>query len=357
MSLDELRRRIDEIDRELVQRLNERTRCALEIGRIKRQAGKEVYVPAREREVLRRAEEFNEGPLPAESVRAIFREIMSAAIALERPVKIAYLGPPATFTHQAARSRFGASVEYTPCETISDVFAEVAKRACDYGVVPIENSTEGAVTHTLDEFIETPLRICAEIYLPISHNLLSRSSREAIRRVYSNPQVFGQCRRWLQERMPGVEQISVSSTARAAELAAEEPGAGALAGLLAADLYRLDVIERDIQDLGGNTTRFLVIGPTYGPPTGEDRTSIVFGVRHKAGALYEALASFSRHGINLCKIESRPSRTKAWEYLFFVDFEGHVDDAPVKAALETLRDHCTVLTVLGSYPCAGGRAE
>ncbi len=357
MSLDELRRRIDDIDRQLIRLLNERTRFALEIGRIKRENGGEIYVPAREQEVLKRAEEINDGPLPAESVRAIYREIMSAAIALERLVKIAYLGPPATFTHQAARMRFGASVAYESCDTIHDVFMAVAKRTCDYGVVPIENSTEGAVTHTLDEFTETPLRICAEIYLPISHNLLSKSPREAIRRVYSNPQVFGQCRRWLQERMPGVEQIPVSSTARAAELAAGEAGAGALAGLLAADLYKLDVIERDIQDVGENTTRFLVIGPTYGPPTGEDRTSVVFGVRHKVGALYEALSSFSRHGINLCKIESRPNKTKAWEYLFFVDFEGHAEDESVRVALAELREHCTVLTVLGSYPRARGRSE
>lgn len=357
MNLEALRKRIDELDRELVGLLNERTRCALEIGRIKREQGDEVYAPSREREVLRRVESFSKGPLPVESLHAIYREIMSAAIALERPVRIAYLGPPATFTHQAARARFGASVAYEPCDTISDVFAVVTKRACDYGVVPIENSTEGAVTHTLDEFVETPLKICAEIYLPIAHHLLSRSPREAIRRLYSNPQVFGQCRRWLQEHMPGVELVPVSSTAQAAILAAKEPGTGALAGRLAAELYQLDILEEDIQDLGGNTTRFLVIGQRFGPPSGEDRSSVVFGVRHKVGALYEALASFSRHGINLCKIESRPSRTKAWEYLFFVDFEGHVEDEPVRRALEALRDHCTVLKVLGSYPRAGGRAE
>lgn len=355
MSLESLRRRIDELDTELVRLLNERTRVALEIGRLKRQEGGEVYVPAREREVLRRVTELNQGPLSAEAVQAIYREIMSAAIALERPVRIAYLGPPATFTHQAARARFGASVDYESCDTIRDVFAVVAKRTCDYGVVPIENSTEGAVTHTLDEFIETPLKICAEIYLPISHNLLSRSPREAIRRVYSNPQVFGQCRRWLQERMPGVEQIPVSSTARAAELAAQEPGAGALASLLAADLYKLDVIERDIQDLGGNTTRFLVIAPTYGRATGNDRTSLFFGLRDKVGALHEALEAFRRQGVNLCKIESRPSKTKAWEYYFFVDVDGHADDPNVAAALRDLKEHCTVLTVLGSYPKAGGR--
>ncbi len=357
MNLDDLRRRIDEIDTELVQKLNERTRCALEIGRLKSEQGGEVYVPAREREVLDRVASLNEGPLTEDALRAIYREIMSAAIALERPLKVAYLGPPATFTHQAARARFGASVAYESCATISDVFSAVEKRACDYGVVPIENSTEGAVTHTLDEFADTPLRICAEIYLPISHNLLSNAPRAEIRRVYSNPQVFGQCRRWLQERLPDVDQIPVSSTAHAAKLAAAEPGSGALASALAAELYGLQIIERDIQDQSGNTTRFLVIGPAYGRATGDDRTSLFFGVRDQVGALYEALAAFSRHGVNLCKIESRPSKTKAWEYYFFVDVDGHAEDPALREALAELKRHCTVMTVLGSYPKAGGRAQ
>ncbi len=355
MNLEELRRRIDELDAELVRLLNERTRCALEIGRLKREGGGEVYVPAREREVLDRVSALNAGPLREESIRAIYREIMSAAIALERPVRVAYLGPPATFTHQAACQRFGSSVAYESCATIRDVFTAVVKRSCDYGVVPIENSTEGAVTHTLDEFTETPLRICAEIYLPISLHLLSRGPREGIRRLYSKAEVFGQCRRWLQERMPGIEQVPVSSTTRAAELAAQEPDSGAIAGRLAADLYALDVLESDLQDLGGNTTRFLVIAPTYGRATGNDRTSIFFGVRDKVGALHEALDAFRRQGVNLCKIESRPSKTKAWEYYFFVDVDGHAEEPRVAAALRDLKEHCTVLTVLGSYPKAGGR--
>jgi chorismate mutase/prephenate dehydratase len=235
------------------------------------------------------------------------------------------------------------------------VFATVEKRAAEYGVVPIENSTEGAVTHTLDQFTETPLRICAEIYLPIAHSLLARTPRAGLRRVYSHPNVFGQCRRWIQENLSGVDLVPVSSTARAAELAAKEEGSGALASLLAAEIYGIEVLDRDVQDLGGNATRFLVVARASGPPTGCDRTSLVFAVPHRAGALFQALAAFNEHGINLSKIESRPSRTKAWEYYFFVDLEGHAEDAPVRKALEALGTHCTLLTVLGSYPRMAGR--
>ncbi len=355
MNLDALRKRIDELDAELVRLLNARAETARDIGRLKEGAGASVYVPAREQAVLDRVCGLNEGPLPEASIRAVYREIVSASTALEHEVRIAYLGPPATFTHEAARARFGASVAYRPCETIADVFAQVEKRSAEYGVVPIENSTEGAVTHTLDRFVETPLKICAEIYLPIAHHLLARGPRAGLRRVYSNPQVFGQCRHWLQEHLRGVDQVPVSSTARAAEQAASEADAGALASLLAAELYGLEVLERDIQDLGGNTTRFLVIAPAYGPPSGKDRTSLLFGVRDRAGALYQALAAFNKAGISMSKIESRPSRRKVWEYWFFVDIEGHADEPAVRAALEKLGAHCTTLTVLGSYPRAVGR--
>lgn len=353
--LSQLRQRIDEIDHDLVRLLNERTRSALDIGRIKHETGGEIYVPAREKEVLDRVGALNTGPLPAASLQAIYREIMSAAIALERPVKIAYLGPPATFTHQAARARFGVSVEYVSCDTISDVFVWVEKGAADYGVVPIENSTEGAVTHTLDQFTETPLKICAEIYLPISHHLMSRTPRADIRKIYSKPEVFGQCRKWLQTEMPGVDLIPVSSTARAAELSAGEAGAAALASRQAAELYGLDVIASDVQDLGGNTTRFLVVGRNSGGSTGQDRTSIFFVVQHRVGALHHALQAFSGNGVNMCKIESRPNKTKAWEYCFFVDVEGHADDVAVKKALDELDRQCQVLRVLGSYPKVQGR--
>lgn len=354
MNLDDLRRKIDELDEQVVRLLNERTRAALEIGKLKQQNDQEIYVPAREKAVLDRVAKLNDGPLKNVSVQAIYREVMSAALALEHHVRIAYFGPPSTFTHQAARSRFGGSVEYINCQTIGDVFSAVQKKNADYGVVPIENSTEGAVTHTLDEFIDSPLKICAEIYLPISHHLLARGSRDRIRKVYSHPQVFGQCRHWLHENLPGVDQVSVSSTARAAEMAAKEPDAAALASDLAAELHGLTILERDIQDLGGNTTRFLVVGKQYGQATGNDKTSLYFGVKHKAGALCSALEVIKAHGINMTKIESRPSKAKAWEYYFFVDIEGHADDQPVRDTLKELESHCSVLRVLGSYPRING---
>lgn len=353
MNLDDLRKRIDALDEQLVKLLNERTRIVLEIGKLKQSAGEEVYVPAREKKVLERVVELNPGPLPPESVQAIYREIMSASLSLEHKVVIAYLGPPATFTHQAARTRFGGSVQYAGCETISDVFSAVEKRSADYGVVPIENSTDGAVTHTLDQFADTPLKICAEIYLPISHSLLSAVPRERIKRIYSKPEVFGQCRRWLHENLPGVEMISASSTARAAEMASREPDSAALASSLAAELYGLNILEENVQDLGGNTTRFLVIGKSYGKPTGHDKTSVFFAVKHRVGALYEALSAFRKCDINMTKIESRPSKTKAWEYYFFVDIEGHANDEHVQKSLAEMQEHCTLMTVLGSYPKAG----
>ena len=348
--IERLRRRIDEIDQKLVALLNERTRAALEIGHRKQAEGEEPYVPAREREVLEKVLAANRGPLSRSALLAIYREIMSAALSMEKRIAIAYLGPQATFTHMAARSRFGENVTYRPFESIAEVFAAVEKGRADYGVVPIENSIEGAVSHTLDEFVDTELKICAEIYLPISHHLLTRDPSREVVKIYSNPQVFGQCRRWLLEHMPGVELIPVSSTARAAELAAREPGSAAIASRLAGELYGLKILEENIQDELGNTTRFLVIGRKISGPSGRDKTSILFGVKDKVGALYEALGPFKRYNINMTKIESRPNRSKAWEYFFFVDIEGHANDESVQKALREMRSHCTILKVLGSYP-------
>lgn len=351
--LDQLRRQIDDLDVRLVDLLNARVRLALEIGSLKKAGGGEVYVPSREKEVLDKVKALNAGPLPPGALEAVYREIMSASLALESAVKVAYLGPPATFSHQAARRRFGASVEYIDCPAIADVFNAVENRVADYGVVPIENSTEGAVTHTLDRFIESPLKICAEIYLPVSQHLLAKCAMDEVRKVYSHPNVFGQCRRWLYQNLPKAETIPVSSTARAAEMAVAEAGGAALAGDLVAEMYPLNVLARNVQDYSGNATRFLVIGKTPAARTGQDKTSIVFAVKHKVGALHEALDSFKEHELNLTKIESRPSKAKVWEYVFFVDFEGHSADESVKAALTAMSSHCNFLTVLGSYPRAG----
>ena len=352
MSLEKLRKQIDHLDEKLIKLLNERIAVALEIGKTKKEQGGEIYVPAREKAVFDRVTDLNaDGPLPADAVRAIYREIMSAALALESNLKIAYLGPPATFTHQAARQKFGASVDYHPVGTIADVFSAVENGIADYGVVPIENSTEGAVTHTFDQFIGTSLKICAEVYLPVSLCLLASVPKEKITRVCSKQEAIGQCRRWLAENLSGVEFDAVNSTALAAEMAAKSDCA-AVASQLAAEMYCLDIIAENIQDVSGNTTRFLVIGRNGSEATGGDKTSIYFGIKDKVGALYDALDVLKRNGINMSKIESRPSKNKTWEYVFFVDFEGHAGDPHVKTALKEFEQYCAVLTVLGSYPKA-----
>ena len=357
MSLEEHRKRIDEIDTEVVRLLNERLRNALEIGRYKKQAGQQVFVPGREREVLERVTALNEGPMSETSLHAIYREVMSAAISLERKITIAYLGPEGTFTHQAARSRFGSSAAYAAADAVADVFSAVQKRTADYGVVPVENSTEGSVNPTLDELIDTPLQIYAEVILTVEHHLLSHVPLGEVRTVYTHPQVFGQCRHWLAAQVPNAGQIPAASTARAAELAAAEIGAAAIASTLAGQIHGLPVQAANIEDRVGNATRFLVIAQGTSPASGRDKTSVVFRVHHRVGALYEALASFRRSELNMTKIESRPSRQKAWEYWFFIDFEGHQEEPSVRQALADLADHCLTLTVLGSYPAAESAAR
>ena len=352
-NLDNLRKTIDEYDRRIVELLNRRAKAACKIGALKQRSKADVYVPAREKQVFDHVCTLNTGPLPNESILTIYREIMSASLALERQLTVAYFGPPSTFTHQAARRRFGASVSYAAFDTIPDVFGAVEKEKADYGVVPVENSTEGGVTQTLDQFPVSPLRVCAEIYLTVTHHFLCAGPIDRVRRIYSHPVVFGQCRRWLNAEVPRAELVPVSSTARAAEMAACERGASAaIAGEMAAETHGLKIAARDIQDCSDNTTRFLVVARSFGAATGADKTSLIFSVRHKAGALCGALQTFKKYGLNLTRIESRPSRHKAWEYMFFVDFEGHMDDRNVQDALRSLRRHCTLLTVLGSYPKA-----
>jgi chorismate mutase/prephenate dehydratase len=352
VNIHEHRKAIDQLDEQIVKLLNERTRLALEIGAIKVKAGESIYAPDRERAVLERVTRLNPGPINNESLRAIYREIMSSALALEKPMAIAYLGPEATFTHQAAIQKFGSSLRYTPQKTIADVFAEVSKRRADYGVVPVENSTEGVVTHTLDMFVDSDLKIVAQIVLPISHCLVSRFHREQIKKLFVHPQTLAQCRAWVHKHFPQAELIETSSNARSAEYAAREPQSGAVTGLLAAEKYALPVLEHDIQDNAANATRFLVLGRQCSPATRHDRTSLLFSIADKVGALHSALAAFRRHKINLTKIESRPSKRKRWEYYFFVDCDGHAADRPVARAIEMLQQHCTFVKVLGSYPNA-----
>jgi chorismate mutase / prephenate dehydratase len=350
MTLTEHRQAIDALDAQIVKLLNQRTTHVLEIGMIKLKHGQEIYAPHRERAVLQKIVRMNTGPITAEGLRAIYREVMSSALSLEKSLTIAYLGPEATFTHQAAQLRFGSSLNYAAQKTIADVFLEVAKHRADYGVVPVENSTEGVVTHTLDMFVDSDLKIVAQIVLRISHCLVSRGARERIQKLYVHPQTLAQCRGWIQRHLPHAELIETSSNARSAELAAREKKSGAITGKLAAEHYGVPILERDIQDNSTNATRFLVLGRQCGPPTGADRTSVMFSLRDEAGALHRALAPFRRARINMTKIESRPSKRKAWEYFFFVDLDGHAEDRKVSRALDQVGQQCSFVKVLGSYP-------
>jgi len=350
MNLKNLRKQIDSIDRKITQLLNRRAKFTVNISHLKCRAGKSIYSPDREREVLRKIAAINKGPLTAPALEAIYREIMSCSLAMGRRLKIAYLGPEATFTHLAALKKFGSQVEYINCPSIADVFVEVERENADYGVVPIENSIEGAVSHTLDMFVDSELKICSQVISDVSHNLLANCSKDKIRRVYSNPQVFGQCRIWLQENLAGVEKIEVSSTTRAAQIAKREKYSACIASTLAAKVYKLKIIAADIEDSPHNITRFLVIGKTDVPETRHDKTSIMFSIKDRVGALHDMLVPFKKYGINLTKIESRPSKKKAWDYYFFVDLEGHKDNPRVKKALWELENKCKFLKVLGSYP-------
>ena len=352
MNIPEHRKVIDQLDAQIVKLLNERTHHVLQIGEIKLKAGEEIYAPHRELAVLQRLCKLNAGPLPNESLRAIYREIMSSALALEKQMTIAYLGPEATFTHQAAINRFGASLQYASQKTIADVFAEVSKQRADYGVVPVENSTEGVVTHTLDMFVDSELKIVSQIVLPIQQCLLSRTRREQIKKFYVHPQTLAQCRGWLHKNFPHAEIIETSSNARSAEFAAKEKNTAAIAGLLAAQKYDLPVLESGVQDNSTNVTRFFVLGRQCSPATGRDRTSLMFSIRDEVGALHRALAPFRRYKLNMTKIESRPSKRKAWEYFFFVDCDGHATDKKVARAISELEKHCAFVKVLGSYPNA-----
>ena len=350
MSLSEYRQAIDKLDAQIVRLLNDRTRHILAIGEIKLKAGEEIYAPHRERAVLERVCAQNAGPITNEQLRTIYREIMSSALALEKTMTIAYFGPEATFTHQAAIQKFGASLNYSAQKTIGDVFTEVSKRTADYGVVPVENSTEGVVTHTLDMFVDSDLKIVSQIVLRIQQCLMSNAKLSQIKKLYVHPQSLAQCRGWLAKNLPRVEIVETSSNARSAELSAKEKFSAALGGVLAAEKYDLKVLAQDIQDNTVNVTRFIVLGRQCSPPTGDDRTSLMISVADKTGALHEAIAAFHKFKINMTKIESRPSKRKAWEYFFFIDCTGHFQDAKVAKAIKLLGEHCNFVKILGSYP-------
>ncbi len=355
MNLDELRKKIDEIDQRIIALLEDRTNLVLRVGKSKAEAGKEVYAPERENQIYQKIDQLANGTLPKSALKSIYREIMSASLALEKPLRIAYLGPEATFTHLASLSKFGSSVQYSPAASIHQVFGEVEHKRADYGVIPVENSIEGAVSHSLDMFMESDLKICSEILFEISHNLMSASDRKHIRRIYSNPQVFGQCRTWLQTNFPNVELIETASTTAAAQRAQKEEGAAAIASKLAATLYNLPLLHEGIQDFAQNVTRFLVVSRQIPPPTGKDKTSILASIKDKVGALYELLVPFKKYGINMTKIESRPSKKRAWDYYFFIDFEGHREHPKAKKMLKEIEHRVKFLKVLGSYPASAAK--
>lgn len=352
MSLDELRKRIDELDHQLVQLLNERAQVVIEIGKLKSKTDKPVYAPDREKEVFAKLIKANKGPLPDRCLISIWRELMSGSFVLERPLRIGYLGPGGSFSHTAAMLKFGQSVEYEPLADIKSIFEEVSKGHCDLGVVPIENTSGGGVIETLDALVETDVQICAEVQMAIHHSLLANCTLAEIKKVYSKPEVFAQCRNWLSATFKEAQTISVASTAKAAQLAAGEPNAAAIGSSVAAELYGLRIVCENIEDITNNITRFLVISREDAKPTGEDKTAILFSTAHKAGALADVLEVFKRHGINLTNIESRPSRKRQWEYYFFVDFMGHRTDENVQKGIEEVRKHCLQLSVLGSFPRA-----
>lgn len=351
MNIEELRKKIDKIDLQILDLLNKRAKLVKEVGKKKKEKNLSFYAPAREKQIFQRLTEENKGPLSDIAVKNIFKEILSSCLALEKSIKIAYLGPPATFTHIATLSKFGTGINAYPVDSISDVFYSIEKKVADYGVVPVENSTEGVVNHTLDMFINSNLLICAEIYINVSHHLLSLYKLEEITKVYSNPQAFSQCKIWIKNNLSkSVQLIETSSTTKAVEIAQKEKYSAAIASQLAAQLYNMNILAEDIQDNPYNRTRFLVIGDAISESSGKDKTSLIFSVQHKPGALYRSLSPLNKRKVNMTMIESRPTGDKLWEYVFFIDIQGYYLDENINLALKEMEKECHFIKILGSYP-------
>lgn len=350
-TIEQLRSSIDSIDDRIVELLNERAQVVLSVGRLKSGSNMEFHVPGRERQIYERLLSSNQGPFPNDALRSIYREIISACLSLESPMKVAFLGPKATFSHLATMQQFGLSAELVPLKSIPAVFEDVEKGRALYGVVPVENSTEGVVSHTLDMFMESNLQITSEILLEVHHDLLSRTGRlEDIKKIYSHAQPIAQCRQWIDDNLAGVPAVDVASTAVAAQIASEDYTAAAIASELAASMYDLKVVRSRIEDQVNNFTRFLVISRKGCERSGNDKTSVMFSVKDEPGILCRMLEPFAKRSINLSKIESRPFKSKAWEYIFFLDLFGHISDSEVAAALEELKGCCQFIKILGSYP-------
>jgi chorismate mutase/prephenate dehydratase len=347
----DLRQRIDALDRQILHLLNERAEMVLEMGKVKLEGKISSYDPDREAEILQHLVKQNSGPFPKQAIAPVFREIISACRSLENGLTVVYLGPPTSHTHQACIKHFGSSIEAISRESIRDIFENVEKGEADFGVVPIENSTEGVVNQTLDMFIGSEINICGEISVQISHDLLSKTGkRHDIRKIVSHPSALAQCRERLRKNFPHVETVETVSTAKAAQIATEDRAVAAVASSLAAELYGLKVIESRIEDHIQNYTRFLILGQQSREKTGRDKTSILFSIPHSPGSLFRVLKPFDEKEINLTKIESRPVKDKPWEYIFFLDFEGHATDAPIQETLDQMKGNLLFMKVLGSYP-------
>jgi chorismate mutase/prephenate dehydratase len=349
--LESLRQSIDTIDSEILKLLNRRAEVVQEVANLKRGGeGISFYVPHRERDIIEHLSKESSGSFPQHAISAVFREIISACRSLETPLNIGYLGPPASFCHTAAIQKFGKSALFLPYDHFTDIFRAVEKGECHYGVVALRNSTEGVIATTLDNFQNSDLSIYAETHLEIHHQFLSNSKPDEIERIYSHGQAFGQSREWLARPYPKAEYVEVLSTSYGAECASKESNAAAIASELASSLYDIPILFKNIEDRTQNTTRFVVIGYDSEPPTGRDKTSLIVHIRNKPGALFTALEPFRQSGINLTHIDSRPTKNERWEYLFFVEFEGHADEAHVKKAIDLLNDSCLHTKILGSYP-------
>ncbi len=349
--LEKLREEIREKDREIVVLLNERAELSLEVGEVKRESGQAVYDPSRERLIFEYLSQINKGPLSDKALQDIFREIISSSRVLQGPITVAYFGPEASFTHLAALAHFGQGSQFFPQKTIASVFEQVERERCAYGVVPIENSGEGSVKPTLDRLLSTPLSIQAEIFLRVSHYLLSSQDKmEKLKRVYSHPQAIAQCQSWIEKNLPQCAILRVDNTAQAAQKVSEDPEGAAIGSRQAAQLYGLKILADRIEDYPLNTTRFLVMGKGQSESCGKDKTSILFGTPHKPGALFHALGPFTQGELNLLKIESYPLPERMWEYLFFVDFSGHREDEKVRQCMQELEKVSTFIKILGSYP-------
>ncbi len=345
------RQKIDEIDEEILRLLNERAKHVIAVGEIKKKNNAPIWVPSREQAIYERLKNLNTGPFPTSCIKSVYREIISASVALEEVQKIAYLGPEGTFTNLAGIKHFGLSAKLVPVRTIPEVFEGVDKGRFVCGVIPVENSLEGVVNHTLDMFMNTNLVIMGEIYVEIVQNLMSRTGNiNDIKAIYSHPNAIGQCRSWLSKNLPDIPVYESESTAKASEMAKSDESIAAIGSEMAEIVYNLKVIEKGIEDGLGNFTRFLIIGKNHIKPTGNDKTSIMFAVSHTSGALYKAIEVFSKGNINMTKLESRPSKIKAWEYLFYTDIDGHKDSDDVKKVLKDFENTVPLMKILGSYP-------